>query len=51
MVAGGHVGERQRRGSVLVAYFARNAHGAVVDAAFTRDALKGEAFVGYLCMP
>ncbi|CAM0958007.1 unnamed protein product [Alopecurus aequalis] len=24
------------------------AHGAVVDAAFTRDALRGEAFVGYL---
>jgi hypothetical protein len=26
----------------------RGAHGAVVDAAFTRDALQGEAFVGYL---
>jgi hypothetical protein len=43
--------ECRRRGSALVACFLRDAHGAVVNSDFTRDALKGDAFMGYLSAP
>jgi hypothetical protein len=44
-------GERRRRGSALVACFARDTHGAVVNDTCTSDVLKVEAFVGYPSAP